>query len=259
LETLQAVTNGELPLESALAELTRLLKVAQAKEPASLEFARVDLARHSRQGVAEVIFGEGKTVAQILEIAATLRKAGQSVLVTRVSEEKAEQIIEKEPRLKYDQMARVLYEQQGCPNSRFSGKVGIVAAGTSDLPVVREAQITLELNGEEVETFVDVGVAGLHRLLRALPKIQEMSALICVAGMEGALASVLGGLVKVPLICVPTSVGYGAALNGLSALSGMLTSCSSGATVVNIDNGFGAAMAVIRLGDLVQSESQRLK
>ncbi len=258
LETLRAIETKGLTLESALAELIRHLEPQRAEEAykgqGPLDFAQVDVARKQRQGVAEVIFGEGKSAEQIIEIASVLREAKQSVMVTRVDSDKAATILARVPSFQHDKVAGILYENHAKSSARFAGSVGIVAAGTSDLAVVREAQITLELNGENVETFVDVGVAGLHRLLRALPDIQKMSALICVAGMEGALGSVLGGLTRVPLICVPTSVGYGAAFGGLSALSGMLTSCASGASVVNIDNGFGAAMAVLRIGDLVQKE-----
>ncbi len=247
LNLLQGVAAGQLSPEEASQKLTRL-------PFADLGYARIDHHRELRQGMPEVVFGENKSVVQLNGIISSLKEAGQSVLVTRVHADKAEAVREVHPDLNYAQLARTLSLKVGMGQPRFDAPIAIVTAGTSDVPVAEEAAETLALAGVEVERFYDVGVAGIHRLFEALPRIEKAPAVICIAGMEGALPSVLGGLIKQPLIAVPTSVGYGTALAGLTALMGMLTGCASGVTVVNIDNGFGAAMAVLRLANMHTKE-----
>jgi len=211
-------------------------------------FAEVDLQRHHRLGAPEIIYGAGKTVPQIAAIARRLLKENQPVLVTRVDENKAKKLRRLLPRGKFHPHARTFTLASGRKTGRGRPlRVGICAAGTSDHPVVEEAFVTLEFLGHRPARFYDIGVAGLHRTLRRLPEIRGQDALIVVAGMEAALPSVLGGLVRQPLVAVPTSVGYGAHLQGLTAFLGMLNSCAPGITVVNIDNGFGAAYAIHRL------------
>lgn len=243
LKLLQSVASGQLSPEAA----SRTLSQPNYDD---LGYARVDHQRELRQGIPEVVFGEGKTAEQLIGIVGSLDKAGQSVLVTRVTPEKADVVLKEFPDLKHSPKARTLSVRRGESRERFKKAVAIVSAGTSDQPVAEEAAETLLVAGVPVERFYDVGVAGIHRLFDVLPKIQAAPAVICAAGMEGALPSVLGGLLRQPLIAVPTSVGYGTALEGFTALFGMLTGCSSGVTVVNIDNGFGAAMAVLRMSTL---------
>lgn len=199
----------------------------------------------------EVVFGEGKTEEQLIGIVSALRKREQDILITRLCHTKADAVRVTFPELIHSPMARTLRLTQSPPSSPFATPVALVTAGTSDQPVAEEAAETLAAAGVEVDRIYDVGVAGIHRLFDALPRILTAPVVICVAGMEGALPSVLGGLVRAPVIAVPTSVGYGAAFDGLAALLGMLTGCASGMTVVNIDNGFGAAMAALRMGTLV--------
>lgn len=211
-------------------------------------FAEVDVQRHHRLGAPEIIYGAGKTVPQIAAIARRLLKENQPVLVTRVDENKAKKLRRLLPRGKFHPHARTFTLASGSKAGRGRPlRVGICAAGTSDHPVAEEAFVTLEFLGHRPARFYDIGVAGLHRTLRRLPEIRGQDALIVVAGMEAALPSVLGGLVRQPLVAVPTSVGYGAHLQGLTAFLGMLNSCAPGITVVNIDNGFGAAYAIHRL------------
>ncbi|MCC6213655.1 MAG: nickel pincer cofactor biosynthesis protein LarB [Polyangiaceae bacterium] len=214
---------------------------------ADLGHARVDLDREARLGVPEVVYGAGKTAAQIADIVGAIAGAGQSVLVTRVAAEVAAVVRGRHPDLAYDQLPRLLWRKAPLAPPPSGPPVAVVCAGTSDLPVAEEAARTLELFGCVARRFTDVGVAGLHRLLAVLPELREAAAVVVVAGMEGALPSVVGGLVRAPVVAVPTSVGYGASLGGLAALLGMLGSCASGITVVNIDNGFGAALAVVRM------------
>jgi len=241
---LDRVRQGTLGVDEALGELETL-------PFEDIEYARVDLHRKLRQGIPEVILGEGKTAEQIIGIAKRLLAAGQSVLVTRLAAESAPKVLSAVPELRHNPIARTVATVRD-PAPRTDGPpVVVVTAGTSDVPVAEEALVTLECAGIPSERLFDVGVAGLHRLLEAVPLLRRARAVIVVAGMEGALPSVVGGLVAVPVFAVPTSNGYGAALGGLTALFGMLTSCAAGVTVVNIDNGFGAAMAVARL---VQSE-----
>jgi pyridinium-3,5-biscarboxylic acid mononucleotide synthase len=214
-------------------------------------FAEIDLERQERCGSSEVIFGPGKTPEQVFQIAQTLKKAGQSVLVTRTDKGVYQKLKHDFPGLSFDAVSRILYwnnPKTKRQNTRLH--ILVCAAGTSDLPVAEEASITSEFFGNKVDRAYDVGVAGLHRLLSKIHLLRSCDAIIAVAGMEGALPSVIGGLVSCPVFAVPTSIGYGANLNGMTALLGMLTSCASGLTVVNIDNGFGAAMAAERLKTL---------
>jgi NCAIR mutase (PurE)-related protein len=210
-------------------------------------FAQIDHHRELRQGAPEVVFGEGKTLDQLTAIVQVMAKVKSNVLVTRLDETKGAALKGRFPQGEHDLLARTfcLVSQPLVASGR--GKVLIVCAGTSDLPVAREALVTAQMLGNEVEELVDVGVAGLHRLLARTELLQSAAVLIVVAGMEGALPSVVGGLVDKPVIAVPTSVGYGAAFSGIAALLGMLNSCASGVTVVNIDNGFGAAFAAHRI------------
>lgn len=205
--------------------------------------ATVDHHRAIRQGFPEVVFGESKSVDQIRQIVTALLAKGNNILVTRLTEEKARQLAEKFPAAVYHEDARALTIEQKPVEALGKGKVLVISAGTSDIPVAAEAVLTARLMGNEVEQLFDVGVAGIHRLLGRKDLIFSASVLIVVAGMEGALPSVVGGMVNRPVIAVPTSVGYGASFGGIAALLGMLNSCASGVTVVNIDNGFGAAYA----------------
>ena len=207
-----------------------------------LGFARIDHHRPLRCGFPEVIFCPGKTAEQIASILDSLAKTGNNVIATRATPQlfQAVRSLLDLPDLRYDSQARMIVLQQK-PAAKNAGFIAIVTAGTADLPVAAEAQLTCEMLGQSVKLFCDVGVAGLHRLLDHLPDLSKASVVIVIAGMEGALASVVGGLVDCPVIAVPTSVGYGASFEGLAALLAMLNSCASAVTVVNIDNGFGAA------------------
>ncbi|MBW2527300.1 MAG: nickel pincer cofactor biosynthesis protein LarB [Deltaproteobacteria bacterium] len=212
-----------------------------------LEAATVDHHRALRMGCPEVIFGAGKTAEQIEAIARELADAGQNVLITRLDPECAAKLGKNLPELRYLALGRVAVLEQSPPPPRPCGPVAVVTAGTSDLPVAEEATATLSALGLRAACIHDVGVAGIHRLLHRVDDLSQASAAIVIAGMEGALPSVVGGIVSCPLVAVPTSTGYGTALGGFTALMAMLTSCASGITVVNIDNGFGAAMAVHRM------------
>lgn len=243
---LEQVSSGGLSVEAAARELKKL--------PFSdVGYARVDHHRELRQGMPEVVFGEQKSSAQLIGIIRALLDAGQDVLVTRVDDDKAGIVCTELPKLRHAPVARVLSYRERSPSPRMASPVALITAGTSDQAVAEEAAETLAAGGIEVDRIYDVGVAGIHRLFEAMPRIERAPAVICIAGMEGALPSVLGGLVRCPVVAVPTSVGYGAALQGMTALFGMLTGCASGVTVVNIDNGFGAAMAVIRLASLLKN------
>ena len=217
-------------------------QTSSAAVEADLGFARLDLDRQRRRGLTEVVYGAGKTPAQIVAIVKRLNAAGQNGCVTRVEPEVALQICSALPRAVFHEVARVL-TCDVCPLPRRRGCVAVVCAGTSDIPVAEEAALIAERMGSRVERIFDVGVAGLHRLLNRVDTLRAARVLVVVAGMEGALPSVVAGLVDRPVIAVPTSVGYGANLGGITALLGMLTSCASGVTVVNIDNGFGAGVA----------------
>ncbi len=205
-----------------------------------IDFAKVDHHRALRHGMPEVIFGQGKTPAQIVGIAERLAAHGQNVLATRVDEAQAKAIQEALPDAVYHPMSRLLILKKEV-KMMGKGKILVICAGTADLPVAEEARLTAELMGNEVIAVADVGVAGLHRLLEQREKLWAARVIICCAGMEAALPSAVGGLVGCPVIGVPTSVGYGAHFNGLAALLSMLNSCASNVTTVNIDNGFGAA------------------
>jgi pyridinium-3,5-biscarboxylic acid mononucleotide synthase len=211
-----------------------------------LGFARVDLSRPERCGRPEVIFGEGKLPVEVAEIARALREAGQPVLATRVGADHFEAVVSILPDAQFHERARCVTIGAAPPPSGRRD-VALVCAGTSDLPVAGEAAVCLQFYGHGVTLIRDVGVAGLHRLLARLGEIRAHRVAVVVAGMEGALPSAVAGLVALPVIAVPTSIGYGANLGGLAALLGMLTSCGSGVTVVNIDNGFGAAAAADRI------------
>ena len=206
----------------------------------------IDFERQDRLGFPEFVFGEGKTIVQIAGILEKFREQGSSCLVTRLQEEKAGPLTGQFSDSRYDAVSRTLLFGENHPPTG-EGIVAIIAAGTSDTPVVAEANAVLGFLGIETRTYVDKGVAGIHRLLSSLPELKESDVVICVAGFEGALPSVLSGLVSQPVIGVPTSIGYGVARGGTAALHSMLASCANGLTVVNIDNGFGAAIAAKRI------------
>jgi pyridinium-3,5-biscarboxylic acid mononucleotide synthase len=226
-----------------------VLRNFQAAPVADLGFAQVDTHRALRRGFPEVIFGAGKTPEQVLKIAAKLLDHDQRVLVTRVSLEHARALRRKFKETVYHELARCLTIDRK-PLPKRPGTIAVVCAGTSDLPVAEEAALTADIMGNRVDRVSDVGVAGVHRLLGRMETIQRANVVIVVAGMEGALPSVVAGLVSRPVIAVPTSIGYGASFGGLAALLGMLNSCASGMTVVNIDNGFGAGYAASQINTL---------
>jgi NCAIR mutase (PurE)-related protein len=226
-----------------------VLRAFQAAPVADLGFALVDTHRALRRGFPEVIFGAGKTSAQLVKIATNLLARERRVLVTRVTAEHARHLCRRFRRATYHELARcVTIERKPLP--KRPGSIAVVCAGTSDLPVAEEAAVTAEIMGNRVERITDVGVAGVHRLFGRLETIQRANVVIVVAGMEGALPSVVAGLVSQPVIGVPTSVGYGTSFSGLAALLSMLNSCASGLTVVNIDNGFGAGYAASQINAL---------
>jgi len=235
-EILEQVAARQLSAESALGRLRKL-------PFDDLGFARLDNHRGLRRGVPEVVFGDGKSADQIAAIGRSMARNGVNLIVTRLAPEKARAVKRKLPALDYraDTRIGVVIEEPPAPSGH--GAIAILSAGTSDIPVAEEAAVCAELFGNRVERVYDVGVAGLHRLAAQAEVIQSASVLIVVAGMEGALPSVVAGLVDKPVIAVPTSVGYGVAFGGLAALLGMLNSCAGGVVVVNIDNGFGAALA----------------
>lgn len=237
---LEGVREGSQSIESAYEALAKL--------PFSeLGYAKVDHHRALRQGFPEVIFGAGKAPQHIVGIARRMLEAGENVLVTRVTPDVALEVVRELPELEHNALGRTLSRLHKPTPTYATEPVAVVTAGTSDVPVAEEALETLRLCGVPATRVFDVGVAGIHRLLGRLDALRRAPAVIVIAGMEGALPSVVGGLLSAPIIAVPTSVGYGTALAGFTALFGMLTSCASGLTVVNIDNGFGAAFAVARL------------
>ncbi len=229
---LEGVQSGSLSVEDALLQLKQ--------EPfAELGYAKVDLHRKIRQGTGEVIYGAGKTAQQITGILAAMRQNGQeNVLITRLDAQKAETVRRFHPIQYYPQAKIGILGQMEAP--RGMGTIVVATGGTSDVPVAEEAALTAEFLGNQVLRLYDVGVAGIHRLLSHSQELMSASVIIAIAGMEGALASVIGGLVECPVIAVPTSIGYGASFGGVAALLSMLNSCASGTAVVNIDNGFGA-------------------
>jgi NCAIR mutase (PurE)-related protein len=239
-ELLDRVQSGATSVDDAVRDLRDL-------PFADLGYAMVDHHRAVRQGAPEVILGQGKTVAQIIGIAQELDRAGQNVLVTRLDADKAEAVCAAMPGLKYTELARTATLERRPIAPLGTKPVALVSAGTGDLPVTEECAETLRMLGVAVERVYDVGVAGIHRLLHKREVFDRASVVIVVAGMEGALPSVVGGMVAGPVIAVPTSVGYGVSLGGLTALAAMLSSCASGVVVCNIDNGFGAAYAAARI------------
>ena len=240
---LEQVKTGSLSVEEA----ARALKAAPF---ADLDYAKVDLHRQLRQGVSEVIYGAGKTPEQITGIVRALEANGQDrVLVTRLDQAKAGVLAETLPELRYDPMARVGLVGS-LPEPTGLGPIVVATGGTSDMPVAEEAALTAEYLGNRVVRLYDVGVAGIHRLLAHTQEIYDASVIIAIAGMEGALASVIGGLADCPVIAVPTSVGYGASFQGLAALLSMLNACAAGISVVNIDNGFGAAFMASKINHM---------
>jgi len=227
----------------------KVLRAFQSAPLADLGFAQVDTHRGLRKGFPEVIFGAGKTPAQVVKIAAKIYERERRLLITRVNREHARALRKKFKRAVHHEIPRCVTIEKS-PLRKRAGTVAVLCAGTSDLPVAEEAAVTADIMGNRVERIYDVGVAGLHRLLNRLESIQRANVIIVVAGMEGALPSVVAGLVSRPVIAVPTSVGYGANFGGITALFGMLTSCGSGVTVVNIDNGFGAGYAASQINAL---------
>jgi NCAIR mutase (PurE)-related protein len=233
------------------ASRAEVLRAFQAAPIAELGFATVDTHRGLRKGFPEVVFAAGKTAPQVAQIAERLFKHDGRVLVTRATPAHASALRRKFRKAVHHEVARcVTIEAKPLPRQR--GTIAVICAGTSDVPVAEEAAVTAGIMGNHVERLFDVGVAGLHRLLRRLELIQRANVLVVVAGMEGALPSVVAGLVSRPVIAVPTSIGYGASFGGVAALLGMLNSCGSGVTVVNIDNGFGAGYAASQINALAE-------
>ena len=238
-DVLEKVSAGIINVDEAL-DLLRTLPFED------MGFATIDHHRVLRTGIPEVIFCEGKTVEQVVSIAERIVSAGSDLFATRASPDIYEAVRERIPETEYNELAKTitLLKKKTPPEEDTNrGTILVISAGTSDIPVAEEAAVTAQALGNRVERIYDVGVAGIHRLFAHTEKIEASSVIIVVAGMEGALASVVGGLVDKPVIAVPTSIGYGASFQGLTALLGMLNSCASGVTVVNIDNGFGAGYA----------------
>jgi len=241
----EAVREGRL--DPAEAERRALARLQQAGFE-DLGFARVDHHRARRQGFPEVVFGQGKTPDQVAQIAGAIVGRGHSLLVTRTDREAFAAVARVVPAARFHETARIIELRTDIPRGR--GVILVAAAGTSDIPIAEEAAISAEVMGNDVDRLVDVGVAGLHRLMAEYERLQAARVIIAVAGMEGALPSVIGGLVKVPVIAVPTNVGYGASFGGLTALLAMLNSCATGVAVVNIDNGVGAAAVASAINHL---------
>jgi hypothetical protein len=232
-DLLKKVRSGRTSIQEAMAQLKSL-------PFEDLGYARIDHHRSLRKGFPEVIWGEGKTSGQILSIMKQLKRKGQNILITRLEEKKAKAIQKIFSKSRYYPQSKVLTYLTHPVKSEGKGTILVVTAGTTDIPVAEEAVVTSQFMGNRVETLYDVGVAGIHRLLSERERLEAARVLIVVAGMEGALPSVIGGLVDRPVIAVPTSVGYGTSFGGITALLAMLNSCASGVAVVNIDNGFGA-------------------
>lgn len=212
-----------------------------------IHFAKIDHHRRKRTGIPEVIFAPGKTEKQIIEIFKRMSAAGSDVLVSKVEKSVYNKLSQTHKGIKYNEAARMIIKTGRKKTMKSAGRIAVVTGGTSDMNVAEEAAVTIEAFGYEADRIYDVGVAGIHRLLAFNDKLKTADVVIVVAGMEGALASVVGGLVSSPVIAVPTSVGYGASFGGIAALLSMLNSCAPGVTVVNIDNGFGAAMAALKM------------
>jgi NCAIR mutase (PurE)-related protein len=249
---LEGVRRGDVSVGAAL----RRLKSLPFED---IGLACIDHHRGLRRGLSEVIFGEGKDVSQILAIMERMRAQGENIMVTRLSPDKAEKVREKFPKAAFHDRARVLTLMSRTVRAKGRGTILVISAGTSDIPVAEEAAVTARFMGNRVETIHDVGVSGLHRVLSHKERLMEASVIIVVAGMEGALPSVVGGLVDKPVIAVPTSIGYGASFQGVAALLGMLNSCASGVTVVNIDNGFGAGYAASLINRRSKSQGGKRK
>ena len=232
-DILNKVADGQLSVENARVKLEHL-------DYEDIDFARIDHHRTLRKGFPEVIFGQGKTSSQIIGIMEKMVPLEDIILVTRLDRQKADTICKRFQKATYFEDAGLLWHKTREPEQTGIGKILVISAGTSDIPVAEEASLTAQAMGNDVETVFDVGVAGIHRLFAHREKIQEAVVIIVVAGMEGALPSVVAGMVKAPVIAVPTSIGYGTSFGGMTALLGMLNSCSSNIAVVNIDNGFGA-------------------
>jgi NCAIR mutase (PurE)-related protein len=230
------LANGGLSVDDAIDRLKSL-------PFEELEHATLDTHRSLRQGFPEVIFGSGKSSYQIISIGRRMTEGGENILITRIDEEKADLLLRSFPVASHNKVARTVFIENHPIEKRGRGSILVVSAGTSDGPVAEEAAVTAEVMGNEIDRLYDVGVAGIHRLLSRRERLMSARVLIVVAGMEGALPSVVGGLVARPVIAVPTSVGYGANLGGFTPLLAMLNSCAAGVTVVNIDNGFGAGCA----------------
>jgi NCAIR mutase (PurE)-related protein len=245
-DLLEQVQRGELPADAAERQLRDYLRGLPFED---LGFARVDHHRALRQGFPEVVLGTGKTPAQIAAIAGRIVARGHSLLVTRTDETAFDAVRAVVPDAAYNCQARAITLKQN-DIEPGKGTILLAAAGTSDLPVAEEAAVSAEVMGNQLDRLYDVGVAGLHRLLSAHERLTAARVIIVVAGMEGALPSVIAGLVDVPVVAVPTSIGYGASFGGLAALLGMLNSCASGVSVVNIDNGFGAATVASAINHL---------
>jgi NCAIR mutase (PurE)-related protein len=241
-ELLEEHRTGEQTTEQVVEALT-------GEPGARIPDAHIDLQRRLRTGHPEIIYGEHKTAAQIIAILSRLREAGQDGLATRVKTDTARIVRAALPEVQWHETARILQLPSGpaSPLPEGAPRIAVVCAGTSDLPVAEEAAVTAEALGHRVDRYVDIGVAGLHRLLSRLDELRRADVLIVVAGMEGALPSVVAGLLPQPIVAVPTSIGYGASFGGVAALLGMLSSCASGVSVVNIDNGFGAALFASRI------------
>ena len=235
-ELLANLKEGDVTLDEALERLKDL-------PYEDIGTACIDHHRSLRRGVSEVIFGEGKQVGDILSIMERMLKQNENILVTRLTGEKAEEILRQYPDAEYHDRACVLTLMRNPVEISGRGTILVISAGTSDIPVAEEAALTARFMGNEVETIHDLGVSGLHRILGHREKLSKAAVIIVAAGMEGALPSVVGGLVDKPVIALPTSIGYGASFQGIAALLGMLNSCAAGVTVVNIDNGFGAGYA----------------
>jgi len=247
---LEQVKDGQVGIDQAMEKLRHL-------PFEDLGFARVDHHRQLRVGFPEVIFCPGKTTEQIIHIFEVLAAKGNNVLATRAKPEVFEALVQsgRAPQARYEELARAIGAgAEGLPQSK--SVLPIVTAGTADMPVALEAKVTAEIMGQRTELICDVGVAGLHRLFGYLPRLQQANVVIVVAGMEGALASVMGGLVSCPVIAVPTSVGYGTNFQGLSALLTMLNSCASGVSVVNIDNGFSAAVSATLINKKIDNRPE---
>lgn len=248
IELLEQFSAGRLSRE-------KVVRAFQTAPLADLGFAQVDTHRALRKGFPEVIFGAGKTTEQVLKIATKIYEHEQRLLITRIKPEHARVLRKRFKRAVHHEISRCVTIEKK-PLRKRPGTIAVLCAGTSDLPVAEEAAVTADIMGNRVERIYDVGVAGLHRLMSRLESIQKANVLVVVAGMEGALPSVVAGLVSRPVIAVPTSVGYGANFGGITALFGMLTGCGSGVTVVNIDNGFGAGYAASQINALANDASQ---